>query len=115
MARTTPNSEAAARAAANAPAARELSPALPDAVERELMHLRSIVGLAAFAVEARRVLREIDVLAALVPSACSALSTIEARRQWGEYPDTTAQVLSDVHDRLDALLGDVAASADGRA
>ena len=77
---------------------------LPDAVEDELMQLRHIVGLAAFAAEARRVLREVELVAEMMPQAQAALNTIEARSQWIDHPDTADQVLCDVYDRLGTLL-----------
>jgi hypothetical protein len=81
---------------------------MTDAQELELIHLRNVIGLAAFAVEARRVLREIDGAKALLEQAgkpaCGLLALVREHGQWLECPDTTAQVLSDVHDRLDALL-----------
>jgi hypothetical protein len=81
-------------------------PALPDIVERELTQLRSIVGLLTFAVEARRVLREVDSITSIDPAVRKSLSCIEARCQWGEYPDEAATVLDSVYARLGALLGD---------
>lgn len=81
---------------------------MTDAQELELMHLRSVIGLAAFAVEARRVLLEIDeavdMWAQEKKPRTDLLALVRDRRQWTECPDTTAQVLSDVYERLDALL-----------
>ncbi len=81
---------------------------MTDAQELELMYLRNVIGLAAFAVEARRVLQEIDYSAEMQAlekkPRTDPLALVRDRRQWVECPDTTAQVLGDVHERLDALL-----------
>lgn len=82
---------------------------MTDAQELELMHLRNVIGLAAFAVEARRVLSEIDYaarhLSALEKNPhTDPLALVRDRGQWNECPDTTAQVLEDVYERLEVLL-----------
>lgn len=77
---------------------------LPHGVQSELAEMRHVIGLAAFAVEARRVLHEIDLAAEFRPDVEVGLRCIEFRRQWTEYPDMTATVLVDVHERLGALL-----------
>lgn len=75
------------------------------ALQSELGAIRDVVGLVAFAVEARRVLREIDAVAEAVPLVGNTLSgTIETRGQWSEFPDTAASVLEGLHSRLDGLL-----------
>lgn len=78
---------------------------LPSDVEYELIQTRHIIGLATFAAEARRVLKEVDLIADQLPHVGAALGIIEARRQWSEYPDTLAPVLDDVYDRLGRLMG----------
>lgn len=81
---------------------------MTDAQELELMHLRNVIGLAAFAVEARRVLHEVDYAADMQALAknprTDLLALVRDRRQWTECPDTTAQVLDDVYERIGALL-----------
>lgn len=79
---------------------------LPESLQMETYRLRNIVGLAAFATEARRVLREIDMLANQMPHLSEALAFIKDRRQWSEYPDTAPQVLDDVQERLANFLRD---------
>ncbi len=69
-----------------------------------LSELRAIVGLVVFAIEARRVLRDIDTVAESMPQVDRALTgAIDVRRRWTECPDTAAEVLGSVYDRLDAL------------
>ena len=78
---------------------------LSYAVQSELGAMRDVIGLVAFAVEARRVLRAIDDVAFVMPRIGEALSgTIDARCQWSELPDTAAAVLEGLHSRLDELL-----------
>ena len=78
---------------------------LPFAVQMELAAMRDVIGLVAFAVEARRVLGAIDAVATGIPHIGVALTeAIDVRRQWTECPDTTAAVLNGIHDRLDELL-----------
>ncbi len=72
--------------------------------EQELRHLSHVIGMAAFAVEARRVLSEIDHLAAAMPQVDDVLAPIATRHEWSEMPNTVAEVLRSVHYRLDALL-----------
>lgn len=83
---------------------------MSDAVQGELAYMRDVIGLVAFAVEARRVLQAIDVAADVFPGIGDTLrQSIDARGQWAEYPNTAAAVLENVHDRLDAILkGDAA-------
>ena len=78
---------------------------LPHAVQNELAAMRDVLGLVAFAVEARRVLQAVDVVADGIPHIGDALSkAIEVRRQWTEFPDTAAAVLAGIHSRLEDLL-----------
>ena len=78
---------------------------LPHAVQSELAAMRDVIGLVAFAVEARRVLHAIDGVADGIPHVGDVLSeTIEVRRQWMEFPDTAAAVLASMHWRLEELL-----------
>ena len=77
---------------------------LPTTVAYELLRLRNVVALAAFASEARRVLTEVDSVAAISPQAENALSTIRDRRQWWELEDCTSFVLDDVCASLDELI-----------
>lgn len=78
---------------------------LPHAVQNELAAMRDVLGLVAFAVEARRVLQAVDVVADGIPHIGDALSkAIEVRRQWTEFPDTAAAVLAGIHSRLEELL-----------
>lgn len=77
-----------------------------------LAELRSIVGLVVFAIEARRVLQAVDAVADGMPQVDRALTgAIDVRRQWMECPDTAAEVLCKVYERLDAL-ADLAGDAD---
>jgi hypothetical protein len=79
---------------------------MTGAQELELMHLRNVVGLAAFAVEARRALAEIECATEMRPlnPTTDPLVLVTSRGQWMDCPDMAAQVLCDVHERLDALL-----------
>ncbi|MBV7458789.1 hypothetical protein C8C94_4868 [Acidovorax sp. 94] len=78
---------------------------LPYAVQSELAAIRDVIGLVAFAVEARRVLQAVDVAADGIPHIGKALSgVIDMRRQWTEFPDTAAAVLASMHWRLEELL-----------
>ena len=79
--------------------------ALPGAVRTELAAMRDVIGLVAFAVEARRVLAAIDMVADEIPHIGDTLSkAIDVRRQWAECPDTAAAVLGSIYCRLDELL-----------
>jgi len=79
--------------------------ALPYEVQAELTEIHHIIGLTAFAIEARRILRDVDVVAESMPHVGEVLSKlIDARCQWSECPDTASDVLIDVHERLGALL-----------
>ena len=79
--------------------------ALPHEVQSELSEIHHIIGLAAFAIEARRILQGVDVVADSMPHVGEVLSKlIETRCQWAECPDMAADVLIDVHERLGALL-----------
>ena len=78
---------------------------LSDAVETELAAMRDVLGLLAFAVEARRVLLAVDTVAECMPQVGEVLGqTIDARRQWTDFPDTAAAVLATMHWRLEELL-----------
>lgn len=79
---------------------------MTGAQELELMHLRNVVGLVAFAVEARRVLTGVECATEMRPlnPANDPLVLVTSRGQWMDCPDMAAQVLCDVHERLDALL-----------
>ena len=78
--------------------------ALPHGVQSELAELRAIVGILAFAVEARRVLEAVDVVATGIPHVGDVLNqAIDVRRQWTETPDTATDVLHVVYERLGAL------------
>jgi hypothetical protein len=73
-------------------------------MQSSLAELRGIVGLVVFAIEARRVLQAVDTVAGSMPQVDRALSgAIEVRRQWTECPDTAAEVLGCVYERLDEL------------
>ncbi len=81
------------------------STALPCEVKYELTEIHHIIGLAAFAIEARRILRDVDLVAESMPHVGEVLNKlIEARCQWSECPDTASDVLIDVHERLGAML-----------
>lgn len=80
---------------------------LPLNVEGELYELRNIIGLAAFATEARRVLHELHFLCENLPALDAMLSPlIEHRGQWIESPNTISEVLNDAHRRIGVLLKD---------
>ena len=70
--------------------------------------LRNVVMLAAFACEARRTLKELDMIAALVPELDATLSRlVENRGEWSTHEDTTANVLRYVADQLDTWVAAV--------
>lgn len=78
---------------------------LPHAVQSELAAMRDVIGLVAFAVEARRVLQAVDLVADGIPHIGDALrETVQMRCQWTEFPDTAAAVLASMHWRLEELL-----------
>ena len=84
---------------------------IPHVVQSELAAMRDVMGLVAFAVEARRVLQAIDTVADGIPHIGEALSkTIDVRRQWTECPDTAASVLESIYCRLGELLMEAAES-----
>ena len=90
-----------------APAPAAATPSMPTGFESELFELRNIIGLAAFAAEARRVLTEVDQVAVMHPALGDTLSKwIGARTGWRELGDHAGDVLNDVRQRLDTLLGD---------
>lgn len=75
------------------------------ALQSELMYMRDVIGLVAFAVEARRVLGTVDAVAEVIPHVGETLSgAIEMRGQWTVLPDTAARVLEELHERLDRIL-----------
>ncbi len=77
----------------------------PPDLECELIEIRHVIGLAAFAAEARRVLTAVDSVADAMPDVGAALNgLIPDRRQWTECHDMLAPVLGDVCERLDLLL-----------
>lgn len=81
------------------------SKTLPPAAESELQELRNLIGLAAFATEARRVLSEIELVADGVPELGKKLSElVNTRHEWIEHNDCAALVSRDAYNRLDALL-----------
>lgn len=85
----------------------KLIPAMPAAVESELYELRNIVGLCAFAAEARRVLQRIDDVTHLDTGLDTKLKgLIHARSNWSEFYDCTGDVLKDVQQRMNVLLDD---------
>ena len=70
--------------------------------------LRNVVMLAAFACEARRTLKELDMIAALVPELDATLSRlVENRGEWATHEETTANVLRYVADQLDTWVAAV--------
>ena len=70
--------------------------------------LRNVVMLAAFACEARRTLKELDMIAALVPELDATLSRlVDKRGEWATHEDTTANVLRYVADQLDTWVAAV--------
>ena len=78
---------------------------LPEALQGEFAAMRDVIGLVAFAVEARRVLEAIDAVADGIPHIGDTLTkAIDVRRQWTECPDTAAAVLNGIYYRLDELL-----------
>ena len=87
--------------------AKKTTPLIPADVAVELFELRNIVNLASFAVEARRVLTEVDQVAKMCPEVGATLSRlIYARNGWSELGDRAGDVLNDVRGRLDKLLDD---------
>lgn len=85
-------------------------------LKRELAQLQNIVGLCAFAVEARRIHSEIAWAANVDAALSGRLSQlVEAHNNWDEMPDTVAHVLVDVCGRLvelDALMCSQPAATD---
>lgn len=81
MARATQNA-LDREAAANVPQGEAISAADLD---RDLRGLRDLLGMAAMAVEADRVLSDLDVWAPLDPQLGRRLETIDAWRQWTEH------------------------------
>lgn len=72
----------------------------------ELMQIRSTVRLVAFAVEAERVLREIENGARHNKELDKILSQwTDARMQWTEYAGEVPTVLDGIHERLNMMLG----------
>lgn len=70
----------------------------------ELMEMRNVLVLAAFAAEARRVLDGIELADRVYPEVGEKLGqVIEARRQWTLYDDTLSQVLNSVAERLEGM------------
>jgi hypothetical protein len=67
--------------------------------------MRSLVRLAAFAVEAERVLRQIEEGARKDKKLEEHLGLwVDARMQWVEYVGEVPQVLQAIHYRLSAML-----------
>ena len=74
---------------------------------RELHRLRNLLGLAAFAAEARRILTGLDVVLEThaTPGMDKTLECIvPCRGQWRIAPDTLGEVLLDARERLSVLL-----------
>lgn len=73
--------------------------------ELELFELRNIIGLAAFAADARRILGEIHLLSESMPRLGAELRQLVTNGgYWTERPETLAGVLDDVHRRLGVIL-----------
>ena len=80
---------------------------IPAQVESELFELRNIIGLCAFAAEARRVLQRLDDVTSLDTALYTRLNgLIHARQNWSDFGDRTGDVLNDVQRRLNVLLND---------
>lgn len=78
---------------------------LPEEVEATLYEVHSVLRLAVFAVEARRVLNAITEARELSPDIDKAItSTVTAPNEWQSLPDASAQVLTDIADRLGDIL-----------
>ncbi|WP_427999992.1 hypothetical protein [Acidovorax sp.] len=78
---------------------------LPDAAFNELREIQNIIGMASFAAEARRVLRETQLMAGCTPQLnAQLLRLVEAPFEWLDYPDRSAAVLENVYHRLHLLL-----------
>lgn len=72
----------------------------------EIAHLSKVVALAAFASEARRVLRGVQELCELDPSLDARLvENIPTKNAWEGYDDMSGEVLQQVADRLAELSG----------
>lgn len=70
----------------------------------DLLALRNLVGLCAFAAEARRVLEDVDHVCNVMPKVAEALSSlVPARNQWGELPFPLSDVLGDVWSQIKTL------------
>lgn len=83
------------------------TPSIPADVESELFELSRIVGICAFAAEARRVLHRLDDVTSLDTGLGTKLSElIHARNSWSDFGDCTGDVLNDVRLRLNVLLDD---------
>ena len=71
----------------------------------DLYALRDLIGLAAFAAEAQRVLCEIDSLAMRMPEVGQALGEhIENWREWTEFSCPLGAVLKRTSAKIDALI-----------
>ncbi len=74
-------------------------------MEPELFDVHNIIGLAAFAAEARRVLGEIHATGQALPKFGEDLGRlVTGLNDWTDFPNTLPWVLSDVHRRLGVLL-----------
>lgn len=81
------------------------SPEISADLIDEMHAINSILGLCAFAAEARRVLDELDSSARMVPALGAQLGElIEARNQWSELPDSLPEVLEHAHARMAKLI-----------
>lgn len=87
--------------------AKATTPSIPAHVESELFELRSVVGLCAFAAEARRVLQRLDDVTRLDTALNRKVAElIPALHNWSELYDCTGDALNDVQRRLNVLLQD---------
>lgn len=78
---------------------------LPEEVESTLYEVHSVLRLAAFAAEARRVLDSISVARELSPDLDKAITNaVTEPNEWQSLPDASAEVLTAVADRLSDIL-----------
>lgn len=71
----------------------------------ELLHIKNIVDVCAFASEARRVLAQIDLAKQILPSIGEKLDQIiDCGSEWREHEDSTGVVLKQISYRLEDIV-----------
>ena len=96
------------------PAAAALPKTRKSVTNIDVLHLKSVVQVCAFASEAQRILKGIDHAAKIRPEIADGISAhVDAPRNWGSFEAPIASVLSEVSHQLEKLADDICDAEDG--